>query len=202
MGGDIEVILFDLGGVLVELGPTPVPARALAKRRQYSLSAWLREPTAIAFETGAIGADEFAAALIAELDLDCSDAELIEHFRAWPRRLYPGVAELLEKLRPGYRLAVLSNTNDLHLPRFTTEFGLSQLVDEIFASHLLGLAKPDPRIFIHVSEALAVAPGAILFVDDNERNVDSAAELGFHARKVQGLCELEQALEAYGISTV
>ena len=200
MPDDIDVILFDLGGVLVELGPSPVPAHALGEDRQYPLSAWFKSASAIAFETGEIGVDEFAQALIDELGLTCGADELIDHFSAWPLGLYPGAASLLQNLKPHYRLAVLSNTNELHWPRFTGEFGLGQLVDEMFASHRLGLAKPGEAIFTEVSAALAAAPASILFLDDNEPNVASAARLGFAARCVQGVAGIEQALAEFGIS--
>ena len=143
---NIQVILFDLGGVLLELGPSPVPAHALPDGRRFDLRNWFHSETAIAFETGRIDASRFARTMVDELELDCSHGELIEFFTAWPRGLYPGVPELLDSLRENYRLAVLSNTNALHWPRLVDEFDLPRRVDAVFASHRLGLAKPEAGV--------------------------------------------------------
>ncbi len=201
MSQAIEVILFDLGGVLVELGPNPVPERALKPAQRFRLAEWFGSETAMAFETGAIDSEDFARRLIDELQLDCSSAELIEHFTAWPRALYPGVAKMLESLRARYRLAILTNTNALHWPRVVDEFELPRRVDAIFASHRLGLAKPAEAIFLKVCTALETKPQSILFIDDNERNVTAAAALGFQACFAHGFAELKRALESRGIET-
>lgn len=196
VSADIDVILFDLGGVLLELGPSPVPEKALTDGQQFELGHWFRSETAIAFETGRIGASQFARELIDGLGLKCSEPELVDFFTAWPRGLFPGAIELLDDLRGRYRLALLTNTNELHWPRFVDEFDLPQRFDAVFASHLLGLAKPGREIFLRVSQSLGAAPESILFLDDHVENVNAAAALGFQARLVRGFDELEQTLRA------
>ncbi len=199
MSIEIDVILFDLGGVLLELGPSPIPRDALKHNRQFELVDWFSSDTAIAFETGRIGAGQFARSLIDGLELSCSEDELIDFFTAWPRGLFPGVPELLDQLRGRYRLALLTNTNELHWPRIVTEFELPRHFDAVFASHLLGLAKPAREIYLQVSESLGTAPESILFVDDNAANVTAAAALGFQARLVRGFDELETTLRAQAL---
>ena len=199
MATEIDVILFDLGGVLLELGPSPVPEYALSDGQQFDLGDWFRSDTAIAFETGRIGADQFARNLIDGIGLDCSEQEFIDFFTAWPRALFPGVPELLDNLRARYRLALLTNTNELHWPRFIDEFDLLQRFDAVFASHLLGLAKPGREIFLRVSENLGAAPESILFVDDHRDNVNAAAALGYRARLVNGFDELELTLRTNAV---
>ena len=190
----IDVILFDLGGVLVELGASPLPDDALPPDQSYTLADWFRSDAAIGFEKGRNSADSFARSMIAELDLGCSVEQLIEHFTRWPKGLFPGVRELLQDLQRNYRLAILTNTNELHWPRFITEFDLAEYVEHIFASHRLAMAKPEPAIYRHVLNALDTEPGRILFVDDNAANVDAALALGFMAAQVTGFDSLKQFL--------
>lgn len=199
MPSNFEVILFDLGGVLLELGPSPVPERAIEGRRGLKLGDWFSSETAIAFEKGAIGPESFARALIAELDLDCHADELIEHFSAWPRGLYPGAAELLEHLRSSHRLALLTNTNELHWRRFVDEIGLPQRVDHVFASHQIGLVKPEADIYRYILAQLDCAASRVLFIDDNAENVAGAKSLGLEAVQAQGLRQVEAALARHGI---
>ena len=199
MRDSIDVILFDLGGVLVELGPSPLPAGAIADDRAFALADWFKSEAAIAFEKGSNSAAAFARALIDELDLDCSQQALIEHFTEWPVGLFPGAHELLQRLRGDYRLAILTNTNELHYPRFAGEFRLMEHTEYIFASHQLALAKPEPAIYQHVINTLETDPARILFLDDNRDNVAAAQELGIEAHHIEGFDKLEQFLGAQGI---
>ena len=189
-----EVLLFDAGGVLIDLGDEPLPGF-----RVQELGAWLRSPIALAFEKGLTSADEFAAAWIDSIDLDCDAATLIEHFRRWPIGPYAGVPALLSRLVVDYRIAILTNTNELHWPRFTDEFGLDRYAERIFASHQLGMAKPDAEIFHFVIDQLGSAPDRILFVDDNLANVDAARATGLRAERVGGFEELLRTLAALAI---
>jgi HAD superfamily hydrolase (TIGR01509 family) len=190
----IDVILFDLGGVLIELGPSPLPDNALPADLSFSAVDWLRSDAAIEFEKGRNSADSFARSMIAELDLQCSVEQLIQHFTRWPTGLFPGAGELLQELRQNYRLAILTNTNELHWPRFIAEYHLPGYVEHIFASHQLAMAKPEPAIYRHVFETLDTEPGRILFVDDNAVNIEAALELGFQASRVIGFDSLKQFL--------
>lgn len=147
MANSFDVILFDLGGVLVELGDSPIPVNVTVGESNFSLQDWFGSDTAKAFERGAIAAADFAAAMISDLKIDCSTEQLIDHFTYWPQGLFPKSGDLLRQLRHNHRLAVLTNTNELHWPRITGEFEIEQLVDDIFASHLLAMIKPENEIF-------------------------------------------------------
>ena len=195
-----DVILFDLGGVLVELGPSPLPTTLLPRERRGELERWFTSETALAFERGLVSSESFARSLVEELGLDCSEAEVIEHFRRWPRGLYAGAERLLARLKRDYRLAVLSNTNALHWPRLVDEFGLRRQVERIFASHRLAMAKPEAAIFDYVAERLQTPPTRILFFDDSPDNVESARVCGLQAHRVAGFAELCAALHGLGIA--
>jgi HAD superfamily hydrolase (TIGR01509 family) len=199
MNKSIKVILFDLGGVLVELGASPLPADALPDENAFTLADWFKSDAAIAFEKGASTATSFAQTLIADLNLNCSEERLIEHFTYWPTGLFPGAQELLKHLQQNYRLAILTNTNELHWPRFSAEFGLLEYVEHIFASHQLAMVKPEPGIYQHVLTTLDVDPDRVLFLDDNSGNVKAARELGISAHLVNGFDQLKHFLIAQGI---
>lgn len=199
MNKSIEVILFDLGGVLVELGASPVPVDALTGGNTFSLADWFKSDAAIAFEKGTCTAADFAQALIADLGLNCSEKRLIEHFTDWPTGLFPGAQKLLKHLRQNYRLAILTNTNELHWPRFIAEFELLEHVEYIFASHQLAMVKPEAGIYQHVLTTLGVEPGQVLFLDDNPDNVKGARKLGIAAHLVNDFDQLKHFLKAQGI---
>ena len=60
MNTSIKVILFDLGGVLIELGESPVPSEWLPENTMFTLSDWFSSETAVSFEKGSITAQIFA----------------------------------------------------------------------------------------------------------------------------------------------
>ena len=141
----IKVILFDLGGVLVEL--TGVPIMLKWTNYQYDdetlWEAWLNSPAVRSLENGYSTAEQFADQLITEMDLPVGKSEFIDRFRQWPKGLFPGVSSLIQRLKNNYTLACLSNSNVLHRPILMKEMGLEKMFQYHFASHLMGKLKPD-----------------------------------------------------------
>ncbi len=197
----IEVVLFDVGGVLVELsgmetllgwlGPT-VTVDELWVR-------WLRSKSVREFETGLIDDGEFAVAVTREFGLEVEPRQFIESFAGWPLGLFPGTMEMLARIPVRYRRALLSNSNALHWPRVSKDMGLGAAFEHHFVSHLTGKIKPDVDAFEDVVDSLGCTPAQVLFLDDNWLNVEAAATLGMHAARVQGPREAHRVLAEFGI---
>ncbi|NJC09145.1 putative hydrolase of the HAD superfamily [Polymorphobacter fuscus] len=70
--------------------------------------------------------------------------------------------------------------------------------DHVIESSKAGVRKPDPRIYMMMTDALAVAPAACVYLDDLGINCKPAAALGMTAIKVssedQALAELGRLL--------
>ena len=168
-----EVILFDLGGVLVRLTgvPTMIEWTPGDLTEPELWEKWLRSEAVRGFESGRIDTREFAHTIIEEFNLNISPAAFLAAFGTWIDGLFDGVEELLSDLRPKYRLATMSNTNAIHWPKLTGQMRLGSLIDTHFPSHQSGLLKPDAAAFEHVVQQLAVSPSHILFFDDNQVSV-------------------------------
>jgi glucose-1-phosphatase len=201
MNKDLSVILFDLGGVLVELPEQPIPAGWVERSSLsgHKLSCWLTSPAAKAFEKGEINAARFAEALVDEMKLSIAPEEILEYFTFWPKGLFPGTKALIDSILPQYTLAIFSNTNELHWPRLMGEMALEGCFDHYFASFNIGLAKPDPDAFRHVINALACEPCQILFLDDSLMNVDAARLEGMKAEQACGITQVKKILAEYGV---
>jgi putative hydrolase of the HAD superfamily len=197
----IDTILFDLGGVLIELaGVEQMLAWSPGIADTHELwRRWLHSPAVRRFETGGATTDEFAEAIVAEFTLPVAPAEFLAAFTGWPRALYPGATALLDELKPRYRLASVSNTNDLHWRRFHDVWGLPAHFHHNFPSHRVGRLKPDAGYFQHVLDELDAAPATVLFVDDNAINVEAAARAGLAARRVAGPGGVRAALAELGL---
>lgn len=186
MPARIDAILFDLGGVLIELAGV---GRMLAWCPSLGTSdelwrRWLASPAVRAYETGRADRAEFADAIIVEFGLPVDREAFLVEFALWPRALHPDARALLDSLARRYTLASLSNTNELHWNRFAREWNLPDFFHHNFPSHAVGKLKPDADYFEHVLEELRVDAAHALFVDDNAINVLAARSVGMHARHV------------------
>jgi putative hydrolase of the HAD superfamily len=197
-----ELLLFDLGGVLVEFaGPTEL-GRHLRwpSTPEIILHRWIQCPHTGDFERGRLTPAAWADRFIADWDVDLTREEFLAKFTTWSRRILPGARELLDELRPRYRLAALSNSNELHWVRNERELRLLELFEFAISSHQVGLFKPEPAIFRYALERAGVsAPDAIVFFDDLEGNVSAARAAGMRAHQVRGVEQLRERLMREGL---
>jgi glucose-1-phosphatase len=201
---DIRVVLFDVGGVLVELGGVETMLEWLGETVTIDelWRMWLQSASVRLFETGKIDALQFSLDVTSEFGLSIEPERFLESFAGWPTGLYPGALEMLALIPRSYQRAVLSNSNVLHWPRVSGEMGLGSAFDRHFVSHLTGLIKPDSDAFDHVAKSLGCMPGEVLFLDDNSLNTEAAKSFGMHAIRVQGAAEARRALTELGIIDV
>ena len=88
------------------------------------------------------------------------------------------VVGLIKELRSTYITCLVSNAHSNELRPILERYDLHELFNEIFISSEVGIAKPDPRIFMHVVEKLQVQPEDCVFIDDNPVNIQAAQEVG------------------------
>jgi putative hydrolase of the HAD superfamily len=193
-----KIILFDLGGVLIEnngrqalmaMLSQALPDHQVAER-------WNDSPAVRLFESGRSSAQEFASAFIEEWQLGLAPACFISSFSGWLGGFFPGVPELLRALRARHRIACLSNTNVLHLARMPD---LRSVFDGCFLSHEMGLMKPDREAFEFALNALSVRPQDVWFFDDLLANVSAARALGINSHRVAGFADVEPILKREGL---
>jgi len=89
--------------------------------------------------------------------------------------------ELLRALRPPYRIAILSNADNTLEERLRDGLGIYELFDSVVCSATVGMAKPDHRIYRLAAERLGLPVAECVFIDDAERNVTAAREVGMAA---------------------
>jgi putative hydrolase of the HAD superfamily len=196
----IELVIFDLGGVL--FGPGGVaPMRKLARIENDDelWHRWLTCPWVRAFERGHCSSSEFAQGVVDDWALDLSPDDFLAAFESWPRGPYPGATALVDTVRASVPVACLSNTNVLHWESHFKAFLTGLELDFTFLSFELGMVKPDREIFEEVSYRLPVSREKALFLDDNSLNVEAATACGFAARRTQGVVEARRALVHTGV---
>lgn len=188
------VLLFDLGGVLIEnvgfqrFGALLSRPMALNEMKLN----WLRSPAVRRFESGVTSAREFAREVVDEWELKLSPSSFLSQFKSWPREASEEAVVLVRELREHYRVACLSNSNELHWDRFSP---LVQEFDIAISSHLSGRLKPDADAFLGALAQCAAPPQNVFFFDDSLPNVEGARAVGVESFHVEGLDQLREILQ-------
>jgi len=194
-----KVILFDLGGVLVESKGRSVLRALLPQLAEREvMDRWLRSPAVERFERGRTEPRAFAREFITEWGLALSERAFIESFASWVTGFFDGAEALVRALRRHHRVACLSNTNALHWARLPE---LPELFDACFASHHTGLVKPDRAAYAHALGALGAEADEVLFFDDLAPNVAAARSVGMQAFRVGGFADIAPILHAQGLGS-
>ena len=168
----IDFVLFDLGGVLIELGGVSS----------------LQEMATV------VGNEE-----VSEWALDLPPERFLEIFRDWPIGPYPGTAEVLAEVKRSVPIGCLSNTNTMHWEHQTALWPILDMFDFRFLSFELGLAKPDEAIFHAVADRLPFGRDRILYFDDVDVNSEAARSFGFQSKQVRGIDEVKRELREAGV---
>lgn len=196
--GPIRCVCFDWGGVILRICRTfeegvraaGLEARAgtdspelRAKRRQLAND----------FQVGRLDRAAFLTQISRAMDHAYTAEEFERIHDAWLIEEYPGVDRLIAELNeiPVIQTAMLSNTNELHWARQSPRqgrtvphFPTAGRLRHRHASHLLGLAKPEPEIYRAFERETGFAPGTILFFDDMEENTSAARACGWRAETI------------------
>ena len=183
----IRNIIFDLGGVLMDLYVEKTYQAFGSLGFTEEILEFDRKNKNIFFqyELGKISTRHFRDEIRKLLDNNVRDEQIDFAWNAMVGGFRKDKIELVKSLRPRYKTFILSNTNQMHEDFYNqmilSEFGMrsfEDLVDRIYYSHHLQLAKPDPEIFKYVIKDSRLVPGETLYLDDTKKHLESAATLG------------------------
>ena len=200
--------MFDVGGVIIDLDFHD--ARSTLESEYLMESETFLELTRSGFKSealsvtekamiGAIGADEYLLAFQSgcKRPVPLETVQRLRESMLGPER--PEMLELLDQLRKQVAIAAFTNTMALHWDLLTDpkRYRFPQLFQTVFASHLLGDAKPRVDAFKKVLDALGVDPEEVVFVDDSEVNVSGARQLGIKGIVFKSPESLHAELRSY-----
>jgi putative hydrolase of the HAD superfamily len=102
----------------------------------------------------------------------------------------------------GYRLGVLSNTNEMHWRLLTDgRYALiSGVFEQLVLSYEVGAVKPEPAIFQAAARKAGLQPAEIFYVDDIPGHVEGARSVGFDAVQYIDAPDLVSQLRQRGIA--
>ncbi|UCD35593.1 MAG: HAD family phosphatase [Nitrospiraceae bacterium] len=191
----IKAIIFDYGNVISAVlnGPFLGNLARLSGKTIEELDESIHAKSSLLkdFETGRISPDKFFGEAVR---LGGITIEKREFKRLFTGRFSPiaSTHDLIRKLKPAFRLALLSNTNEWDYEHEIKKSAVFSLFDAVTVSCRVGAMKPDERIYRDALEKLNLRPSDCIYIDDIKDYADAASAegmRGIHYQSHEGLLE-------------
>jgi FMN phosphatase YigB (HAD superfamily) len=199
----VAALLFDLGGVVIEIDFRRV-FRKLGElsrvspdemRRRFKMDGAYRR-----HERGEIGAAEYFDHLRVTLELEGSDEEIAAGWNSIFVGEIPAALDCIRVASKRLPCYAFTNSNPTHRAAWAAAFPETVTAFErVFVSSDLGLRKPERAAFNAISLGIGVAPSSIMFFDDTQENVRGARAAGMQAVHIRDPADIERALREIGV---
>jgi len=202
----ISNIIFDLGGVLLNIDPKKtIDAFGKLGMEQLVGDKGLSYDHEIFYlmEQGKITSDEFRQGVLELLPTQVSFQEIDDAWTAILLDFPPIRVKLLKNLRNDFKIYLFSNTNAIHVEKFHSNFRnqhgfeVYTLFDKDFYSNEIGFRKPMPEAYQEIIRLSGINPEESLFIDDSLPNVESAIASGLKGFWLEPRQKVEEIFQEY-----
>ncbi len=202
----IRNIIFDLGGVLLNIDPKKtIDAFGQLGMEQLIGDKGLTYDHEVFYlmEQGKISPEEFRNGVRTLLPGVVTDDEID---RAWTAMLidFPAIrVELIQNLKNDFDIYLFSNTNAIHVTKYQSifrkqhGFEVSSLFKKDFHSNEIGYRKPTPESFHKIIRLSEINPEESLFIDDSLQNVEGAIACGLKGYWLEPGQKIEEIFQKY-----
>jgi glucose-1-phosphatase len=203
-GPKIKALIFDIGRVIVRVEVRRAQVgltQGLKLTPEELWSAIEKDPRWQDWQEGRMSPQDWHQNLVKRLGTPLS----FEKFReVWNSTLdlepiLP--TEVFEELSKKYCLALLSNTDKMHVAHMESKFEFFKYFPAERRIYSCGVAcsKPEPLIFQHALKACKAKAEEAVFIDDLAANVEAAKRLGMHGIQFQSPEQLLRELGRLGV---
>ncbi len=186
---NIKTIIFDLGGVLIDLDRNACvhafEQLGVLDADKY-LSAYIQQGIFLELEEGKLSEQEFCDEFRKlSTNKNITNDQIRDGWCKFLIDIPDYKLDMLLELRKKYQVFMLSNTNCMVSGYYTNTIFTKQgcTIDDYFdrryLSYEIGSVKPGHHIFKHLIADSGINPQEALFLDDGEKNIIAAKELGF-----------------------
>jgi HAD superfamily hydrolase (TIGR01509 family) len=197
-----RAIIFDIGRVLIRVDVSRAMnglASGLSLTPQEVWSAIQNDPHWLDWQEGRISPRDWHLHLTKRLGASLTFEQFSE---IWNRALDPNPIHsesFLEKLSKNYRLALLSNTDPIHMSHAEAHFPFFRFFPIRIYSYRVGASKPDPVIYREALTACKVQAAEGVYIDDVAGYAEAAQRLGMAGIVFQSPEQLQSDLRTLGI---
>lgn len=196
MSAKIKNVIFDLGGVVLDIDETIVYKELEKMGINVSELARSKEFVGVIsrFDTGVYTAPTFRKKVKALLGLEkMTDQKFDALWNAMLLDIPRERIEAIEQVKKHYKIFLMSNSNEIHYDLYIRDLQLrfgydefDKLFNKSYFSFDIHLEKPDPRFFEFLLDHEHILPEETLFIDDTAENIKAAKALGintYHIRR-------------------
>lgn len=196
MSAKIKNVIFDLGGVVLDIDETIVYKELEKMGINVSELARSKEFVGVIsrFDTGVYTAPTFRKKVKALLGLEkMTDQKFDALWNAMLLDIPRERIEAIEQVKKHYKIFLMSNSNEIHYDLYIRDLQLrfgydefDKLFNKSYFSFDIHLEKPDPRFFEFILDHEHILPEETLFIDDTAENINAAKALGintYHIRR-------------------
>lgn len=202
----IKNIIFDLGGVIIDLdiNKTDFAFRQLLQKNDLDFKQGLKMSDVYTkLEVNKISPEEFMEHARQLSAVAITDEQIRDAWNAMLIGIPAHRLTLLKNIRQHYKIYLLSNTNVIHLnwvyEHLQTAHNISDwdslFFERSYYSHLIELRKPNANCYEFVLNDAGILAEETLFIDDNEDNIDAAKALGIQTYLHNPKEEIEDVLK-------
>jgi HAD superfamily hydrolase (TIGR01509 family) len=197
-----RAIIFDIGRVLIRVNISRAMdglASGLSLSPQEVWSAIQNDPRWLDWQEGRISPRDWHLHLTKRLGAQLTFEQFSE---IWNRALDPNPIHsesFLETLSKNYRLALLSNTDPIHMTHAEARFPFFRFFPIRVYSYRVGASKPDPVIYREALQACKVRAEEAVYIDDVADYAEAAQRLGMTGIVFQSPGQLQSELRTLGI---
>ena len=201
-GAKFRAVIFDIGRVLIRVNVSRAMdglASGISLTPQEVWSAIEKDPRMADWQEGRISPRDWHLNLNKRLGASLTFEQFSE---IWNRALDPDpihADSFLESLSKNYRLALLSNTDPLHMAHAEGRFPFFRFFPHRIYSFRVGASKPDPLIYREALKACKVRAEEAVYIDDIAAYAEAAQRLGMNGIVFQSPEQLQADLRALGI---
>lgn len=202
---EIKNIIFDLGGVIINLDiPKTIAEFNKFSKKPFELvyTQLQQNPVFDLFDKGQISETDFFDELNRAIENNLPHEQLKYAWDAMLLDFPKHRLDLLESLKSKYRLFLLSNTNETHVKTFEADLykqhnyqNLDSFFEKVYYSCRVGMRKPDKEIFEMVLNENKLNPKETLFIDDSPQHVEGASKTQIQAKLLEKNKEVEKLLQ-------
>ena len=197
-----RAIIFDIGRVLIRVDVSRAMdglASGLSLTPKEVWSAIEKDPRWLDWQEGRISPRDWHLHITKRLGASLTFDQFTE---VWNRALDPNPIHseaFLEKLSKNYRLALLSNTDPIHMSNEEARFPFFRFFPMRIYSYRVGASKPNPVIYRKALQACKVRAEEAVYIDDVAAYAEAAQRLGMSGIVFQSPAQLQSDLRKLGI---
>lgn len=201
---DIKVLLFDLGGVVIDIDPsiTINALKSMSKKSSEDFNAldykYYKEESSLLnfffeYEKGNINDDKFRDGIRKFANFDLSNDKIDHIWNYVIVKINKDLLDVVLSLKNRYKIMILSNTNFIHklyYDKLVVDIygkNLKQLFDKVFYSYEIRSRKPELEIYQKVIDESSYSGKEILFFDDMKKNLEIPEIIGMKTYHVEDI---------------